>query len=117
MMGTEDLVRWIKDSDEIKNFKELNWKGSFQEYLEIFRKNPKVSRNAFQRVYDMILSHGTEEYKEHKKKIVHFKFFEDPYEQGRDAIFGLDIHLMKLVNVFKAASKHYGTEKRVLLLH
>ncbi|EKD41601.1 MAG: hypothetical protein ACD_73C00631G0001, partial [uncultured bacterium] len=65
----------------------------------------------------MILSHGTEEYREHKKKIIKYKFFNDPYEGGKDAIFGLDIHLMKLVNVFKAASRHYGTERRVILLH
>ncbi|CAN0583627.1 unnamed protein product, partial [Laminaria digitata] len=36
---------------------------------------------------------------------------------GKDAVFGLDIALMRLVNVFKAAAHGYGTEKRVLLLH
>src|SRR5262249_55985794 len=33
------------------------------------------------------------------------------------AVFGLDIPLMKMVNIFKSAAHRYGTEKRVLLLH
>lgn len=117
MVATQDLIKMIQDLDDVRNFKELNWTGNFKDYLDIFRKNPKVSRSAFQRAYEMILTYGTEEYKEHKKKIIKYKFFEDPFEAGKDAIYGLDLHLMKLVNVFKAASKHYGPEKRVLLLH
>ncbi|MCK5504494.1 MAG: serine protein kinase, partial [Thermodesulfovibrionia bacterium] len=44
-------------------------------------------------------------------------FFDDPNNDGKDAVYGLDISLMKLVNVFKSAAHRYGTEKRVLLLH
>jgi len=36
---------------------------------------------------------------------------------GEDAIYGLDIPLMKLVNIFKSAAQRYGTERRVILLH
>ena len=36
---------------------------------------------------------------------------------GRDAIFGLDIPLMRLVNVLQARRQGYGTERRVILLH
>jgi serine protein kinase len=117
MISTQDLVKRISESDGIKNYRELNWKGSFSDYLKIFADHPAVARSAFQRIYDMILSYGTEEYREHKKKIVRYKFFEDPIEDGKDAIYGLDLHLMKLVNVFKAAAQHYGPEKRVILLH
>jgi serine protein kinase len=38
-------------------------------------------------------------------------------ENGRDAVFGLGVHIMKLLNAFKAAARQYGTEKRILLLH
>ena len=65
----------------------------------------------------MIASYGYETYVEYKKKIVHWKFFDDPIEDGRDAVFGLDVHLMKLVNVIKAGAFRYGPEKRVILLH
>ncbi len=114
-----ELNLWsiVKQEDEIKNFKELNWRGNFVDYLEIFQKNPRVSRSAFQRLYDMIVLHGSEDYKEYKKTISRYKFFDDPYDNGADAIYGLDLYLMKLVNIFKAAARRYGPEKRVILLH
>ena len=65
----------------------------------------------------MIIREGFEEYTEHKKKIVHYKFFEDPLDKGKDALFGLDLPLMKLVNIFQAAARRYGPEKRIILLH
>ena len=48
----------LQDLDE---YKELHWEGSFDEYLDVVRRNPGVIRSAFQRVYDMIESHGREE--------------------------------------------------------
>ncbi len=36
---------------------------------------------------------------------------------GADAVYGLDIPLMRLVHVLRAASEGYGPEKRVILLH
>ena len=49
--------------------------------------------------------------------LIHYPFFDDVQHEGADAIFGLDIPLMRLVNLFKSAAMQYGTEKRVLLLH
>src|SRR4051812_33488358 len=65
----------------------------------------------------MIISYGTEEYIDNKKKLVRYNFFKDEIEGGQDAIFGLDIPLMRLVHVLKAASEGFGPEKRVILLH
>ncbi len=93
------------------------WSGTFEEYLDLVKKNPKVTRNAFQRMYDMIVEAGTEDYTDFKKQVVRYKFFDDKANNGKDAVFGLDIALMKLVNVLKAAALGYGTEKRVILLH
>lgn len=100
-----------------KEFECQIWNGNFDEYLNLVKKNPNLVRTAFQRIYDMILSHGTEEYMDLKKVVIHYKFFDDPFSNGKDAVYGLDIYLMKLVNIFKAAAMRYGTEKRVLLLH
>ena len=111
------LMENIRNFPDIQKYKDLNWEGSFEDYLEIVRSNPKVARSAFQRVYDMIVSQGTEEFKEYKKNIVHYKFFEDPFENGKDAIYGLDLHIMKLVHLLKSAAKSYGAEKRIFLLH
>lgn len=88
-----------------------------EDYLRLIKDNPKVTRNAFQRMYDMIVERGTEDYIEFKKPITRYKFFNDPDNDGRDAVFGADVPLMKLVNVLRSAALGYGTEKRVILLH
>lgn len=98
-------------------YKDLAWQGSFEDYLEIVRDRPETTRTAFQRLYDMVMSYGTEEYVDNKKKLVRYNFFADEREGGRDAVFGLDIPLMRLMKVLKAAAKGYGPEKRVILLH
>jgi serine protein kinase len=102
---------------DINEYKELHWEGTFDQYLEVVRKNPAVCRSAYQRVYDMIESHGREEYIDSRKKLVRYPFFNDEANGGQDAVYGLDIPLMRLVNVFRSAANGYGTEKRVLLLH
>src|SRR5262245_17813271 len=118
MAGTKNSKDWIgflNESKALKDYRVLNWEGSFAEYLDLVKEDPQVARNAFQRTYDMILSWGTDVYKEYKKNIVHYKFFEDPIDGGKDGVYGLDIPLMKLVNFLKSAALGYGTEKRVLL--
>ncbi len=118
MMGdARSLMQYIRDAHDPLRYREFHWTGTFEDYLELFLKNPKVARNAYQRVYDMILSYGVEEHVENKEKVLHYKFFHDPIEHGRDAVFGLDGALMRLVDVFKSAAHGYGAERRVLLLH
>ncbi|MDD0853130.1 serine protein kinase [Halobacteriovorax sp. GB3] len=116
-MAQIDIRSFMNENYKIEDFTHLHWEGSFQDYLDIVSKDPKCSRNAFQRVYDMIMTFGTSTYTEYKKEITRYHFFDDPIQNGKDAVFGIDVHLMKLVNFFKSASMGYGTEKRVLLLH
>ncbi|RME54305.1 MAG: serine protein kinase, partial [Deltaproteobacteria bacterium] len=117
MIQPKDIVDFIKEHQNLQEYQEQHWSGTFQEYLGIVQQNPKVTRTAFQRVYDMILSYGYETYMEYKKPIIRYNFFQDPDNDGADAIYGLDLPLMKLVNVLKSAAMRYGTEKRVILLH
>ena len=112
-----NMVAQIAAMQDYDRYRDLAWEGSFEEYLALVRERPQVTRNAFQRVYDMIISYGTEEYIDNKKKLVRYNFFRDEIDEGKDAVFGLDIPLMRLVNVLKAASEGYGPEKRVILLH
>ncbi len=100
-----------------KTYENLHWEGSFDDYLRLVREEPRVTRTAYQRLYDMIITYGREEYIDSKKRLVHYLFFDDPVDNGKDAIFGLDVPLMRLVNVIKSAAMGYGTEKRVILLH
>ncbi|MFN0150915.1 MAG: PrkA family serine protein kinase [bacterium] len=112
-----DIIAVVAAKQDPGTFRDLHWTGTFEEYLDLVQESPRVTRNAFQRVYDMILAYGTEEYRELKRTVVRYNFFKDPFTGGREAIFGLDIPLQKMVNVFKAASMGYGPERRVLLLH
>src|SRR5713101_10152496 len=117
MAAGAEIIQVIGRLQDLKGFRDQNWEGTCEDYLQIARQNPRVTRTAFQRIYDMILSKGTREYYEYKKKIIHYNFFDDKDRGGIDAVYGLDVPLMKMVNVFKSAAKRYGTEKRVLLLH
>jgi len=117
MADKASQVSKIASMQDYDLYRDLAWEGSFEEYLEIIKKSPQVTRNAFQRVYDMIIRYGTEEYTDNKKKLIRYNFFKDEIENGRDAVFGLDIPLMRLVHVLKAAAEGYGPEKRVILLH
>ena len=80
------LVGQIAELQNLKTYKELSWEGSFEDYLELVRKTPQITRNAYQRLYDMVLSHGVEEYIDNKKKLTRYKFFRDESHGGRDAV-------------------------------
>ena len=111
------ILATVRQELNLSDYRKKHWEGSFDEYLDIVREHPEVTRTAYQRLYDMILSHGTEEVYENKEKIIRYKFFTEFAAQHGDAIYGLDRPLMQLVNAFKSAAKGYGTERRVLLLH
>ena len=111
------MVSRIASLQDYDRYRDLHWEGSFEDYLNIVRERPEVTRNAFQRLYDMVISYGEEEYIDNKKRLVRYPFFSDPIEGGRDAIFGLDIPLMRLVHVLQAAAQGYGPERRIILLH
>ncbi len=117
MSSGEAIISNARRALDLDGYSERNWTGSFSDYLDIVKRNPRVTRSAFERIYDMILSFGVREYTDNKKKIIHYNFFDDEIQDGRDAIYGLDIPLMKLVSMFKSAANRYGTEKRVILLH
>ncbi|QDU82371.1 PrkA AAA domain protein [Polystyrenella longa] len=114
--GRELLERLVSDQSQ-SLFKQIHWQGTFHEYLEIVKENPKVARTAFQRLYDMMMSYGRYDLENSKENLIRYRFFDDPDHEGHDAIFGLTKPLMELVNVLKSAALQYGAERRVILLH
>lgn len=85
----------------------LAWEGTFLDYLEIVRNNPKVADTAHSRIYDMIASAGIET-KEDGTKI--YQFFSKE-------IFGLDSSIERLVEeYFHSAARRLDVRKRILLL-
>jgi len=112
-----DLFSVVEQHLNPEGFREQHWEGSFQEYLAIVSASPRIARNAFQRMYDMITHFGSRRYTWMRQELIRYKFFDDPIDHGADAIFGLDRALMSLVDFFKSAAHQYGTERRILLLH
>ncbi len=112
-----DLVSAIETRLDKQKFQDQHWSGTFWEYLDICAQNPGVVRNAYQRLYDAILSSGFEKYRLFKKDCVRYHFFSDPFGGGADGIYGLDFALMQLVDFLRSAAEGYGTDKRILLLH
>jgi len=98
-------------------YQKLHWTGTFPQYLDMIRENPLISRNSFQRIYDMIVSHGYYDYEKFKETFRRWKFFDDAEDGGKDAVFGIDKELNKLVELLKGGSLAYGVERRILLLH
>ena len=117
MPGQREIQPLIEKYTQQSDYQALHWEGSLHDYLAIVEERPDVLHDAFQRIYNLIMKYGAEEYYENKERIVRYKFFSDPDNGGKDAVFGLERSLMHLVNVFKSAAHHYGTERRILLLH
>src|SRR5580700_7908616 len=117
MAKSNALVGIIDRKLDVNRFREQHWEGTFWEYLDTVQENPSVARNAFQRIYDMILSYGSDPFTQFKQDYTRYRFFADPIDHGGDAIYGLERPLMTLVDFFKSASQGYGTERRILLLH
>jgi serine protein kinase len=67
-----NLFEMITTGQDQESYRELLWDGSFQDYLEILDNDPTISRNAYQRLYDLIESFGTTEYTEYKRKITRY---------------------------------------------
>lgn len=112
MENENTLVRLasLYNQDE---FKTLNREMSFAEYLDLVRENPRLARNAFQYIHDMIVSKGTSTFERYRKTYTKFHFFSD----SETPIFGLEETLENLVNFIHGAAHGYGTERRILMLH
>ncbi len=103
-----------------------SWSGTFEAYLARVEQEPMLARNAWQRLIDMIESHGVLR-PEHcqaelagtrsTRPTLRYKLFDDPFQRGRDAVFGLDAALDELVRTIRAGAQGLGPERRVILLH
>ena len=110
------LFETVRDGLGVDRDSQPTWEGSFQAYLEIAERNPLVARNAWQRLLDMIESHGFDD-PEKRGGVRRWRIFDDPFDRGRDAVYGLDVPLNQLVQVLRAGAQRFGPEKRVILLH
>ncbi|MCZ6598912.1 MAG: serine protein kinase [Planctomycetota bacterium] len=113
---TEPIFDLIQGRLDRESWEELSWEGSYQDYLALVEHNPSVARNAWQRLLDMIEFHGYEQ-PTRRGGSKRWRIFDDPFDGGRDAVYGLDESLDQLVRTIRAGAQGLGPEKRVLLLH
>lgn len=106
-------LKKIAKNFNIDAFKNLNEEISFDEYLDRCYKNPKLIRTSHQRIYDMIVSKGSNQFEKYRKTLVHYNFFDDQ----EIPIFGLEETVDSLMKFIKGAANNLGPEKRILLLH
>lgn len=106
-------LKKIAKNFNIDAFKNLNEEISFDEYLDRCYKNPKLIRTSHQRIYDMIVSKGSNQFEKYRKTLVHYNFFDDQ----EIPIFGLEETIDSLMKFIKGAANNLGPEKRILLLH
>jgi serine protein kinase len=109
----ENVLSKYAELYDRSEFLSLNEEMSFAEYVQRMKLNPLLARNAFQYVYDMVVSKGTSEFERYRKTYTKYHFFDDQ----EIPIFGLEETLSNLVDFIHGAAGHYGTERRVLLLH
>jgi len=113
MKSIEELSKSYKKEvpDDIRSARTFEW------YLDEVCEDPKIARNAHQRLADMFDFYG-KEYDE-EEGVVRYKIAsEDPVGDGENRFFGREIHeaIHEFVNKVKSGSRRLGPEKRIKLL-
>ncbi|WIV67448.1 PrkA family serine protein kinase [Natrialbaceae archaeon AArc-T1-2] len=90
---------------------------SFDWYLEEVYEDPKIARNAHQRVADMFDYYGTS-YDETEGVVEYQLASEDPLNDGENTFYGKVIHqsIHEFVNKVKSGARRLGPERRIKLL-
>lgn len=105
-MNTADFLKQIEEQRRLE--KQIEWEGSFKDYLELIQQNPKIANLAHARMYDMIISEGVEERGDGQPK--EYRFF-------TSELYGVDRTLQQLVEeYFAPAARRLDVRKRILLL-
>jgi serine protein kinase len=90
---------------------------TFEWYLDQLYDDPKIARNAHQRVADMFDYYGTD-YDEDAGVVEYKLASEDPLHDGENTFYGQVIHeaMHEFVNKVKSGARGLGPEKRIKLL-
>ncbi|PSQ03113.1 serine protein kinase PrkA [Halobacteriales archaeon QS_5_68_33] len=108
-----ELSREYRDAipADLREYHTFGW------YLDELYSNPKVARNAHQRVADMFDYYGTE-YDEDDGVVEYELASEDPVNDGENTFYGRVIHeaIHEFVNKVKSGARGLGPQKRIKLL-
>ena len=97
--------------DDLREARSFTW------YLDTLYDDPRVARNAHQRVADMFDHYGTQ-YDEADGLVEYALAAEDPLHDGENIFYGREIHeaIHEFVNKVKSGARGLGPEKRIKLL-
>ncbi|MFC7154325.1 PrkA family serine protein kinase [Halomarina halobia] len=113
METLEELSREYRDSipADLRETRTFDW------YLREVYEEPRIARNAHQRVADMFDYYGTE-YDERLGVVEYRLASEDPLHDGENTFYGRNIHeaIHEFVNKVKSGARGLGPEKRIKLL-
>ncbi len=109
----ETLSRAYKDSvpEDLREAKRFGW------YLDAVYEDPRIARNAHQRVADMFDHYGTD-YDEQAGVVEYRMASEDPLHDGENTFYGREVHesIHEFVNKVKSGARGLGPQKRIKLL-
>lgn len=91
------------------------WEGNFEEYLHLVKENPDIAQLAPNRVYNMIVSEGTETV---DKNFIKLSKYDDivSYNYFSKELYGIEETIHDLVKAFKAGAKKTDVGKKILIL-
>lgn len=100
-----------------EHFKEVSWEGSYLEYLDMVCAEPyRHTRTTYQLAFDMIQHFGSETFEDSGENVRRYKLFDDPFHEGKNAIYGLERTISRLVKYIRAGAREEGKE-RIFVLH
>ena len=109
----ETLSRQYKESvpEDLREAKSFGW------YLDAVYEDPRIARNAHQRVADMFDHYGTD-YDEDAGVVEYRMASEDPLHNGENTFYGREVHesIHEFVNKVKSGARGLGPQKRIKLL-
>ena len=99
-----DLVKRLEEYRERE--RALGWEGNFKDYFEVAVRQLAVSELSHERIYNMIMSAGSETN----------RLGEPRYTFFANEIFGIEKPLQQIVEYFHSAAQRLEVRKRILLL-
>ena len=112
-----NFKEFIENDRENKN--KEKFEGTFLDYLEILKQDPRIAKLAHERMYDIILDKGVEVLKGEENPRIKRIYGNDTirkYGFFKDDFFGIDKVIMKLVNYFYSAAMKGEESRQVLYL-
>ncbi|SFK87373.1 putative serine protein kinase, PrkA [Halogranum rubrum] len=109
----EELSQQYRESmpEDLREAKSFDW------YLREVHENPRIARNAHQRVADMFDFYGTQ-YNDDLGIVEYHMATEDSLHDGENVFYGREIYeaIHEFVNKIKSGARGLGPEKRIKLL-